>query len=330
MISAFSDNQLLAQQFLLEFIATEDVMQRLTARFPVFAGVTNEDPNIEGFIAAGTNGIPMPNIREMSAVWEGAGNALTAVSIGEDPIASFQNGAETIRNAIVIVQADERIVGVPGSYQAAVGCDGDWSPSCDVTFMEPQGDGLYTLTVTIPAGEYEYKIAMDGAWGENYGLGGVADGTNIPLVLEEETEVTFVWDDNAKTITDSVMGERVEEDMGEMEEEEETAMEPVDVEIETVSVPGSYQVAAGCDGDWDPACEATTMSDDDGDGVYTLTVTLPAGEYEFKAAINGTWDVNYGADGEFNGENLTLSLADESEVTFSFDSATNEISASTG
>lgn len=43
-------------------------------------------------------------------------------------------------------------------------------------------------------------------------------------------------------------------------------------------------------------------ADLEGNGVWTLTAPLPAGEYEFKVAWNGTWDENYGLDGEAGGE----------------------------
>lgn len=210
MISAFTEQPLLAQQFLFEFIATQDSMQRLTQRFPVFAGVTTTDPNIPGFLAAGEDAVPMPNIREMAAVWAGAGDALILVSQGEDPESSFLNGALQIREAIDIAQSGERIIGLPGNFQSLVGCDGDWNPACEATFMTLVEDNIYEITLEIPAGEYEFKVAMDGAWGENYGLGGEADGPNIPLVLEEDTTVTFTFDDDTKILTDSVFGERID------------------------------------------------------------------------------------------------------------------------
>jgi cyclomaltodextrinase len=37
---------------------------------------------------------------------------------------------------------------------------------------------------------------------------------------------------------------------------------------------------------WDP--QATPMSDDDGDGVWTATVPLPRGEHLYKFVVNGT------------------------------------------
>lgn len=202
LISAFSDNRLLAEQFLYEFIATEEVMEELYAgRIPVFEGVVAEDENFPSFIVAGENAIPMPAIPEMSAVWAAANDALSLISQGSDPVESFETAVVQIAGAIELVQADDRIIGLPGSYQDEAGCEGEWNPACEVTFMEPQGEGIYTLTVNIPAGEYEFKVAVNGAWDENYGVDGERDGANIPLVLEADSEVTFTYDDNTNIVT---------------------------------------------------------------------------------------------------------------------------------
>ena len=50
-------------------------------------------------------------------------------------------------------------------------------------------------TRTSPAGTYECRIAMNGAWGENYGEGGEWDGANIILdVTKGGSLVTFTYD----------------------------------------------------------------------------------------------------------------------------------------
>lgn len=106
MISAFSDDILLAQTFLQEFVATEEAMQaiyeadpRPSAFLPVRDAI--DDPDIAAFAEAGANGLPMPAIPEMSAVWSAWGDAMQLVSQqGEDPDAAFQNAAEQIRSAI--------------------------------------------------------------------------------------------------------------------------------------------------------------------------------------------------------------------------------------
>ena len=94
------------------------------------------------------------------------------------------------------------------------------------------------------------------------------------------------------------------------------------VEFEMVNIPGTAQVAMGCDGDWDPACEASALTLDD-NGLWTGTFEIPAGDYEVKVAINGGWDINYGVDGLHNGANFTYSLAEDSTVTFNFDPEIN-------
>ncbi len=91
-----------------------------------------------------------------------------------------------------------------------------------------------------------------------------------------------------------------------------------------VNLPGSYQVMAGCDAQWDPACPATVLKKGD-DGKYTLTVELPAGNYEFKVAMDSDWTVNYGSDGKQDGPNYLLKVAADSAVTFVYDPATHMV-----
>ena len=90
----------------------------------------------------------------------------------------------------------------------------------------------------------------------------------------------------------------------------------------SVTLVGSLQFELGCPEDWVPACLATNLTDADGDGVWTGEFTVPAGDWEFKVALNGTWDEAYGDEGG----NYPLSLAAATELTFSFDDATDKIS----
>ena len=95
-----------------------------------------------------------------------------------------------------------------------------------------------------------------------------------------------------------------------------------------VTAPGSYQSAAGCPGDWQPDCTATALTDPEGDGTFTLSVTgIPSGDYEFKIAVGGSWDENYGAGGAKDGQNIPFSVADGQSVTFSYDATTHEAQA---
>ena len=76
-----------------------------------------------------------------------------------------------------------------------------------------------------------------------------------------------------------------------------------------VTIAGSLQSEAGCPGDWDPACAATHLAYDANDDVWQGTFALPAGSYEYKAALNDAWDENYGLHAQSNGANIPLDLA---------------------
>ena len=62
-----------------------------------------------------------------------------------------------------------------------------------------------------------------------------------------------------------------------------------------VVIPGSLQSELGCPGDWMPDCTNTAVSYDANGDVWTGTFDVPAGAWEYKVALNGTWDENYGA-----------------------------------
>jgi arabinogalactan oligomer / maltooligosaccharide transport system substrate-binding protein len=106
MINAFSDDVLLAQTFLQEFVATQDTMQKIfeadprpSAFLPVREAIT--DPDIAAFAEAGADGLPMPAIPEMSAVWTSWGNAEQLIAQqSEAPDTAFKTAAEQIRTAI--------------------------------------------------------------------------------------------------------------------------------------------------------------------------------------------------------------------------------------
>ncbi len=65
-------------------------------------------------------------------------------------------------------------------------------------------DGLYTLTVELPAGDYEFKVALDGDWGVNYGSDGQQDGPNYALSLEADSTVTFTYDPESHLVETTI------------------------------------------------------------------------------------------------------------------------------
>ena len=53
---------------------------------------------------------------------------------------------------------------------------------------------MYAADFDVPAGSYEFKVTINGSWDENYGQGGAPGGANIPLVLEGDAELRFIYD----------------------------------------------------------------------------------------------------------------------------------------
>ncbi len=197
-------------------------------------------------------------------------------------------------------------VTIAGSLQSELGCPGDWQPDCAATHLTyDANDDVWQRTFTVPAGDWEYKAPLNDSWDENYGLHAQQNGANIPLSLGAATSVKFYYDHKTHWVTDN--------------------------HNSVIAVaPGSFQSEIGCSGDWDPSCLRSWLEDPDGDGTYTFTTTaIPPGSYEFKVALNESWDVNYGAGGVPGGSNIPFTVsAPGSTVTFSYNSTTHVPSVS--
>jgi glycosidase/fibronectin type 3 domain-containing protein len=87
----------------------------------------------------------------------------------------------------------------------------------------------------------------------------------------------------------------------------------------SVTIAGSLQSELGCAGDWDPGCSATFLTYDASDDVWQETFSVPAGSWEYKAALNGNWNENYGANAQQNGANIGLNLGAPENVKFYYD-----------
>ena len=191
-------------------------------------------------------------------------------------------------------------VAVVGSLQSELGCPGDWQPECAATeLIYDAGDDAWQAVFPVPAGNWEYKAALNDTWDENYGANAQPNGANIPLNLAADTSVKFYYDHKSHWITDNQ-------------------------NVFIATAPGSYQSELGCPGDWQPDCLRSWLQDTDGDGTYVFSTTaLPAGDYEFKIAINEAWDENYGDGGVLNGPNLAFNVPGAgSSVTISWDGST--------
>ena len=106
MINAFSENLLLAQAFVTEFVATDEGMQLLYDAVPFIPAwnplaETLDDEALLSFREAVANGDPMPAIPAMNSVWTAWGNAIVLVHQQQvDPAAAIEEAAEAIRAEI--------------------------------------------------------------------------------------------------------------------------------------------------------------------------------------------------------------------------------------
>ncbi len=186
-----------------------------------------------------------------------------------------------------------------GNLQTEIGCGGDWDPTCTQSALTfDAADNVWQASFVIPAGNWEYKVAIDGSWAENYGPNGQLNGANIQLSLATDSLVKFYFDDATNWITD-------------------------DVNTRIVTAAGSFQSELGCPGDWQPECLRSWLLDVDGDGVFVRDLTLPAGNYETKAATYESWSYpNYGLGGGFDNIPFTVPM-NGGTMRFRFVSATN-------
>jgi len=77
---------------------------------------------------------------------------------------------------------------VPGSFPGP-----SWDPGSNQMTYDPEL-GLFVYTFeNVPAANYEYKIAINGSWDENYGVGGVRDGSNYAVTVPEQMDVTVYY-----------------------------------------------------------------------------------------------------------------------------------------
>lgn len=93
-----------------------------------------------------------------------------------------------------------RKVSMPGTVNG-----NGWNPSRESEMMEYKGNGKYELTVKdVGPANYEYKIAIDGSWDENYGKDGIEHGANISLVVSKTQDVKFTYNDISHLVVNSV------------------------------------------------------------------------------------------------------------------------------
>jgi pullulanase-type alpha-1,6-glucosidase len=95
----------------------------------------------------------------------------------------------------------DRVITLAGSLQSELGCPADWQPSCPQSELTKGSGTSYSKVFDVPAGAYELKVTVNGAWDENYGAGGVLNGPNIPLRIEGPAKLQFDYDDTSHVVS---------------------------------------------------------------------------------------------------------------------------------
>ncbi len=132
-----------------------------------------------------------------------------------------------------------RTVHVPGTFPGP-----GWDAGSNRMTYDP-ALGLYVYTFkNVPAANYEYKIAINGSWDENYGLGGERDGANIAVAVPETRDVTVYYHDGThNSVTD-------------------VTYVFADIDLTGTGIP-----------------DGTKLADEGLTGIYAAAVALPAGTY---------------------------------------------------
>lgn len=106
-VSAFTQNRVLANEFLKQSVATQDIMlqiyengNRPPAYLPALEQLSDE-PVVQAYADAARGGIPMPNIPEMGSVWSQTNNKLQLIAQQEqEPMAAMQDAVQGIQQAL--------------------------------------------------------------------------------------------------------------------------------------------------------------------------------------------------------------------------------------
>lgn len=192
-------------------------------------------------------------------------------------------------------------VNIPGTLQPELGCPGPWAPDCEDTLLDYYAEwDVWFRTFELPAGNYEYKVAIDGSWAENYGGFADRDGPNIALNVSEDVTITFYYDHKTNWIAD-------------------------DVRQTIVTAVGDFQTALGCSEDFQAECMLSWLQDVGGSGIYTWTTeAIPVGDYEARFAFNRDASVTYGEDGTADSDSIAFSVPEDNmPVAFTYDSTLN-------
>jgi hypothetical protein len=182
--------------------------------------------------------------------------------------------AATPANYTVVFQVDMN--GQTGFTTPEVnGTFNSWCGNC-TPMSDTDGDNIWSVAVTLPEGNYEYKFSHDNWAGQE----SLAAGSSCTNTSGTFTNRTLVLDQNMTL--DAVCWSSCAacgQSTGPYNVVFAVDMSSVDFAYTTPEVNGTFN-------DWCGSC--TPMSDPDGDDIWTVTVSLPVGIHTYKFSYD-TW-----------------------------------------
>jgi alpha-amylase len=154
-------------------------------------------------------------------------------------------------------------VHVAGNFQAAAGYAADWNPAT-TRLTDADNDRIYEVTVNVPTGIYLYKFVNGNAW----------DGAELPPATCGVTDGS--GNVNRQVVVGSSAVRLPSLAFGECTPQVRFAvnMRGQTVAREGVHVIGNFQPLAGYGTEGDAS--ALPLTDDNGDGIYEVQISLPA------------------------------------------------------
>ncbi len=289
--------------------ADGDGIYSVTLDFP--AGTVEYKYGINGFADQENLIDDMQNGGDCAPVTDFAGYANRQVAAGataDDTYGSCTSCADQVEPVNLTFQVDMNQYAEGYAYGGVFvnGSFNSWCGGCN-PMNDDDADGIWTLTVSLLPGTYEYKFTLDGWNYQEEFAGGESctttiDGfTNRTVTLDAETTLPAVCWESCDVCPD------IEDVLGCMDPtannyNAEATLEPenaclydltVSVDISQTSFTGV--TLAGAYNGWNNG--SNPMSDDDGDGVYSITVSVTAGAQEYKFLGNGDWALQENFDG---------------------------------
>ena len=194
------------------------------------------------------------------------------------------------------------IATVPGDFQSELGCSGDWDPSCLRSWLQdPEATAPTASTQCSPPATTRRRSRST-----RPGTRTTAPAARLAARTSSSTSPRATRSGSRTT------RRRTSSRSGPLRRRA----------ADSVTIAGSLQSELGCASDWDPACAATHLTYDANDTAWQGTFMPRPASYEYKAALDDSWDENYGLHATLNGLNIPLAASGGS-VKFYYSHATH-------